>query len=221
MLFGAAKKVEPADMTAVDGAGLGKTIEGSDAGREVVETGEILEVAAVATTQDLTQIVEAVDGLFEGSEGAGCRPLAMFYHSVVLESGDVTGGGLDAQDESEFVIDFDRGFTEAVLDAGALDAGCKLAADLLGELGGDLVPEETGDVFGFDRQDRLPGKLFIERFENGLRAGHQISGVLDLHETPVIGLGEDVEDRTALLGVAIEDVMQIAGRELIGDGLRA
>jgi len=76
-------------------------------------------------------------------------------------------------------------------------------------------------VFGFDRQDRLPGKLFIKRFENGLGAEHQISGVLDLHETPVIGLGEDVEYRTALLGIAIEDVMQIAGREVIGEGLRA
>jgi hypothetical protein len=67
-----------------------KTIEGPDAGREVVETGEVFEVGAVATAQDLTQVVEAVDGLFDGGEGAGCRALAMFYHPVVLESGDVT-----------------------------------------------------------------------------------------------------------------------------------
>jgi hypothetical protein len=53
-----------------------------------------------------------------------------------------------------------------------------------------------------------------------LRAEHQISGVLDLHETPVVGLSEDVEHRTALLGIVIEDVMQRGGRELIGQGLR-
>jgi hypothetical protein len=29
----------------------------------------------------------------------------------------------------------------------------------LGELGSDLVAEEGGDVFGFDGQDGLPGKL--------------------------------------------------------------
>ena len=58
----------------------------------------------------------------------------MFYRSVVLESGDVVGGGLDAQDESKFVVDFDRGFAEAMLDAGALDPGCELTGDLLGEL---------------------------------------------------------------------------------------
>jgi hypothetical protein len=40
----------------------------------------------------------------------------------------------------------------------------------LGELGSDLVAEEGGDVFGFDSEDGLPGKLFIEGFQDGLRA---------------------------------------------------
>jgi hypothetical protein len=78
-----------------------------------------------------------------------------------------------------------------------------------------------GDVFGFDSEDGLPGKLFIEGFQDGLRAEHQISGVLDLHETPMVGLSEDVEHRTALLGIAIQDAMQVVGREAIGEGLRA
>ena len=69
----------------------------------------------------------------------------------------------------------------------------------------------------------MPGKLFIEGFEDGWRAERQIRGVFDdgpgnqtslaamtnagaardLHETPVVGLGEDVEHRTALLGIVI------------------
>src|SRR6266850_1699195 len=73
--------------------------------------------------------------------------------AVVLESRDLVGGGLQAQNEAEFVVDLDRGFAETMLDAGPRDARCELAADLLGEL---------GDVFGFDGQDGLPGKLFIE-----------------------------------------------------------
>ena len=195
-------------------------MEGADAGGEVIQTGEVLEVAAVTTTQDVTQVIEAVDGLFDGSEGAGRRAVAMFYQAVVLKSGDVVGGRLDAQDQSEFVVDLDRGFAETMLEAGTLDAGGKLAANLLGELGCDLMAKEGGHVFGFDRQDGLPGKLLIERLEDGLRAEHQISGVLDLHETPVVRLSEDVAHRTALLGIAIEDVMQVSGRELIGEGLR-
>ena len=118
-----------------------------------------------------------------------------------------------------------------MLDAGALDPRRELAADLLGELGSDLA-EKGGDVFGFDGQDGLPGKLLIEGFEDGWRAEHRISGVFDLRETPVVGLGEDVEHRTALLGPrlrplagprtgsVIEDAVQVVGREGVGEGLR-
>ena len=70
-LFNAAEKVQPPDVTAVNGAGLGEAVEGADAGREVIQTGEVLKVAAVTTAQDVTQIIEAVDRLLDGSEGAG------------------------------------------------------------------------------------------------------------------------------------------------------
>ena len=38
--------------------------------------------------------------------------------AVVLESRDLFGGGLDAQDEAKFIVDLDRGFAETMLDAG-------------------------------------------------------------------------------------------------------
>src|SRR6202049_4741497 len=97
------------------------------------------------------------------------------------------GCALDAQDEVEFVDDLDRRSAETMLAAASLDPRCELTTDLLDELGSDLVAEEGGDVFGFDSEDGLPGKLFIEGFQDGLRAEHQISGVLDLHETPMVG----------------------------------
>ena len=98
----------------------------------------------------MTEVSQAVDVLFDGSEGVACWTPLVFYLSVVLESGDVIGGGLDAQDEGKFVVDLDRGFAEAMLDAGALDPGCKLTGNLFGELGSDLVAEEGRYVFGFD-----------------------------------------------------------------------
>ena len=63
-------------------------------------------------------------------------------------------------------------------DAGPLDPRCELTADLLGELGSDPVAKEGGDVFGFDSEDGLPGKLLIEGFEDGWRAEHQIRGMI-------------------------------------------
>ena len=68
------KKLRPPDGAAVDGTRLGKTVEDADAGREVVETGEVFEVAAVATEQDVTQVGKAVDVLFDGSEGVALDP---------------------------------------------------------------------------------------------------------------------------------------------------
>jgi len=171
-LFGAAEKVEALEVAAVDWPGLGETVERPDARREVVQTGEVFEIAAVATKQDRMEVVEAVDGLFDGGEGMGCRALPMFHLAVVLESGDLVGGGFDAQEEAEFVVDLDRGFAETMSDAGPLDPRCELTADLLGELGSDPVAEKGGDVFGFDSEDGLPGKLFIERFEDGRRTEH-------------------------------------------------
>ena len=61
------KKLRPPDGAAVDGTRLGKTVEDADAGREVVETGEVFEVAAVAPEQDVREGGEAVDVLFEGA----------------------------------------------------------------------------------------------------------------------------------------------------------
>ena len=88
-LFGVAEEIETSEGAAVDGTRLGETDERADAGGEVVETGEVFEVAAVAAQQDMGEGGEAVDVLLDGSEGVACRALLMFYLAVVLESGDV------------------------------------------------------------------------------------------------------------------------------------
>src|SRR6516164_8083691 len=138
------KKLRPLTVRPLDGTGLRQPVERSEASREVVQTGEVFEVAAGASMGEVRADSEAVGVLFDGSEGVACWTLLMFYLSVVLESGDVVGGGLEAQDEGEFVVDLDRGFAEAMLDAGTLDPGCEPTADLLGELGSDLAAEEGG-----------------------------------------------------------------------------
>ena len=48
-LFGAAEKVQAPEIAAIDGTGLGETVERANAGREIVQAGEILEIAAIAT----------------------------------------------------------------------------------------------------------------------------------------------------------------------------
>ena len=66
-LFGATEEVETPDSAAFDGARLGETVEGPDAGNEVVQTGEVFEVAAVAAEQDVTEVGEAIDVFLTGA----------------------------------------------------------------------------------------------------------------------------------------------------------
>src|SRR5262249_47205237 len=77
-LLGTAEEVEALDGAAFDGTGSGKTVERSDASREVVQSGEVFDIAAVATEQDVTEVGKAVNVLFDGSEGVACWTLLMF-----------------------------------------------------------------------------------------------------------------------------------------------
>ena len=58
---------------------LGEAIEGFEAAGEIIEGGQEGKVAAVAAEEDVAQVVEAVDGLFDRGEGAAGWALAMFH----------------------------------------------------------------------------------------------------------------------------------------------
>ena len=58
-LFGVAEEVETPDAAAFDRVRLGETVERPDTGREIVQSGEVFKVAAVATEQDVTEVSEA------------------------------------------------------------------------------------------------------------------------------------------------------------------
>jgi hypothetical protein len=86
---------------------------------------------------------------------------------MVLEEGDVVGCGLDAQHDAVLVIHLDRARAEAMLDAGALDAGGELRANLLGQQRRDLPAEEAGNLPCLHVQHRLANQLLVERAKCG------------------------------------------------------
>ena len=183
------------------------------AGRKVVQCREVFEVAAVTAKQDLAQVDEAVDGLSEGGDLTRLVTIPMFHLSVVLEEGNVVGRRFQTQYPIEFVVHLDRYLAKMVLDAGALDARREAAAEFLRQLRRDPLAQEAGDLLSLDREDRLPGEFLVERLQDRVGTEHQIGRVFDLHQAPVIGLSEDLQDRAALLGVAIQKRMQGVGRE--------
>ena len=85
------------DGAAYDGVRLGETVERPDAGREVVQSGEVFEVAAVATEQDVSEVGEAVDVLFDGSEGVTCG----CFSFTALRSPPVSATGIRTRQRRE------------------------------------------------------------------------------------------------------------------------
>jgi hypothetical protein len=72
--------------------------------------------------------------------------MAMFHLAVVLEERHIIGGGLDTQHDAVLVVHLDRALVEAMLDAGALDPGGELRADLLCQQRRDLPAEEPSTL---------------------------------------------------------------------------
>src|SRR5215469_671533 len=132
------------------------------------------QIAPVAAEQYLTQVDQAVDRLLHRRDFARRRPLAVFHPAVVLEERDVVGRGLDAQHDAVLVIHLDRALAEAVLDAGALDAGGELRADLLRQQWRDLPAEEADNMLRLYVQHRLADQLLIQRAERGDGAERQV-----------------------------------------------
>ena len=51
LCFDAAEKIEALEIAPVDGTRLGEPVERADAGREIVQTGEVFEIPAVANDE--------------------------------------------------------------------------------------------------------------------------------------------------------------------------
>src|SRR5579885_2474329 len=220
VLFGALEEVQSLDRAVGISFLLGQAIQCPNAVAMILDGGEELQVPAIASEEDLAQIDEAVDRLLQRGEFASGAAFAGFHLAVVLEKGHVVDGGLDAQHEADLVVHLHLRLSQAMLDAGALDAGLQARAELLRQLWSDLLAEEGGHLVSLDGQHRLARELLIERGQGLARAKHQIRGVLSLHEAPVIALAEGLLDRAAQAGVTIEHPMQLLGLEGIGELLR-
>ena len=79
------EEVDPLDGLAIHLTRLGQPLERPDPGGEVVERGQVGDIAPVAAEQYLTQVDQAVDRLLDRCEFPGRGPLPMFHLAVVLE----------------------------------------------------------------------------------------------------------------------------------------
>ena len=107
-----------------------------------------------------------------------------------LEEGDVVGGALDAGHDAGFVVEFDTGRPHVVADAGTLDTGGKIIAELVLVGLGELAPEEGGDIIGLNGVYGGADNGLVERLKLGLFLENDIGGEFHLHEAPVVAGAE-------------------------------
>lgn len=181
------EEVEPlvAAVGVVDG--LGQPLELLAAGGGVVEGREEFEIATVGGAEQVAQDAEAVDGLLDGREHHLAGAVAVFHAAVVTEEGDVVGDGLDTEHATELVVHLERGAAHLMADAGALDPGVEVVADLAGVACIELLAEEGGDLLGTDGvhggadQRVVEGGQVLGPFE------YDVGGVLHLVEWAHVG----------------------------------
>jgi hypothetical protein len=82
----------------------------------------------------------------------------LFHRSVVLEEGNVVGGGFDAQNTPRFVVHLDAGGSHVMADPCSLNASIEVVAEFGAEVAGEATAEEGRDVLRLDGVDRGAAK---------------------------------------------------------------
>ena len=107
---------------------------------EVVPLGAVLfqsadevEIAPACRGEQLVQVGQAVDRLFERRHFVFRAAIEMVHLAVVTKESDVIGGGLDPQHPAVFVVHLQRLIAQPVLDAGARVERLKLAGGRLSQ----------------------------------------------------------------------------------------
>jgi hypothetical protein len=116
-------------------------------------------------------------------------------------------------------VQLDAGRPHVVTDAGALDAGGEVVADLALIAGAELVAEEGGDMLGLDHVHGGAHDGLVEGLERRLFLKHDVGGVLDLQEAPMHAVAEMVQYWAETTRPLIEVAMQRGGIEAVGETL--
>ena len=181
----------------------------------VIEAGDVFQVPAVGGLAELGQGIQAVDGLEHGGPFSGGLSVTMADLPDTLEVGDIIGGSLDTQDDTVFVVHLETHCTHLVLDPGALDTGVEGVAHFALVEGREFPSQKGGDVLRFDGVDGGTDQVLIKGCEVFLAVEEDVGGVLGLHDAPVVGTPQALDDRAEHAGVKVEDLVEVFHPQLI------
>ena len=127
---------------------------------------------------------------------------------------------LDAGDKGELVVKLDAGWTHRVTDAGALDTGGEVVAELALAGFGERAPEEGGDMLSLDDVNGGAHDGLVARLKLGFAVKDHVGGILHLHEAPVLARADVAQNRAEALRPTGEGLMECRCAGSVGEFLR-
>jgi len=187
---------------------LAQALQVTLASAGVFQAAQKRQISLVAPQQYFAQIDQAVNRLLDASGFACATPFSVFHLAVVLEKRNVVDRRLDTQHLAEFVVNLDAGGAHAVLEAASLDASGLARTNLLRQPRRNLLAQKAGHARRIGRQHRLVAQAVIQGRQDSRALEHQVSGVLDLTNAPVVGLAAGFVVPGAVTGAGLYALVQ-------------
>lgn len=213
------KEVEPLVGTLTVSDGFGDLVELFDAGAWVIYCRDEFEIPLVGCNEKTRESTKRVDALFHLGKLFGLCAITMFYRPVVPKEGDIIYGGLDSEDEAEFIVHLYGNTTHGVFDPGSLNSGVELISHLPFIAVVELSSKEGGDILGLDGVNGCSGEMGVDQLEILLAFEHDISCILSLHDAPVVSEIELFDDGAQSFGKQIEPCVEHIDFETIREAL--
>lgn len=202
-------------------AGLAQALQITLACAGVIQAAKKRQIALVAAQQYFAQIDQAVDRLLEPSKLSRTVPVSVFHLAVVLKERNVVDCRFDTQHSAEFVVNLHAGRTHAVLDAAPFNAGRQARTNFLRQRWRDLLAQKAGDPRRICRQYRLAAQAVVQRRQDVCALEHQVGGILNLADAPVVALAKHIQHGTKPLGINVQPLVQNIGTQSISQRLGA
>lgn len=164
----------------------------------IINSRDKLNVPAIRCFHQFIQHWQAVNGFFQRRSFHFPCAVPMFHPSVVFKERNIIGHSFNPKDDTELVIHLYGYFAHSMFDTGSFEPRVKIIAHFILIAAVKFAAKECGDVLGLDRVNGSANDFIINRFKVALFLEDDVSGVFNLHKTPVTAVGEVSNDRAVL-----------------------
>jgi len=175
-----------------------------DSAGRVIDSRDKLKISAIGCLHQFDKQRHTVNGFFQRRFFHFPCAVPMFHPAVVFKERDIIGYSFNSKSQTKLVIHLDGNFAHPMFNASSLDSRVKVIAHFILVAAMKFTAKECGDILGLNRVNGSANNFVVDRFEVVFLLEDYISGVFDLHKTPVAVVGKMTNDRTVLFNDSIQ-----------------